>query len=289
MMIQNQSEIGEGSAMPTDPHHTPTILQPSSSQPQKTQKSRKPKRKDTQVPQPSGLTKSIADEAVHKELGNRLVRAATTASSLKAELDSGNINKTQSKVTPNESSSQGTNSGGGLRCQKTMGNTTAQTRIKKLKKRNRSRTHKLKRLYKVGLTTRVEYARDEESLGEDAPKQKRRIDAIDVDDEITLVNDADNEMFDVDDLCGEEVFVVEQEVVSTAVTTTTITTKEITFAQALEALKTSKRKAKGIAFQEPEEVLPTFGYEIKHQGLLVAVSLRMDLPLLDLSVLLRTY
>nr|GEV42628.1 hypothetical protein [Tanacetum cinerariifolium] len=36
-----------------------------------------PTRNDTQVPQPSGLTESIADEAVHKELGDRLVRAAT--------------------------------------------------------------------------------------------------------------------------------------------------------------------------------------------------------------------
>ncbi|GKG35089.1 hypothetical protein Tco_0440243, partial [Tanacetum coccineum] len=52
-------------------------------------------------------------KAVHKELGDSLVRAATTASSLEAEQDRGNINKTQSKATPNESSSQGTNSGGG--------------------------------------------------------------------------------------------------------------------------------------------------------------------------------
>nr|GEV63302.1 hypothetical protein [Tanacetum cinerariifolium] len=81
MVIQNQS-------MPTDPHHTPTILQPSLSQPQKTQKSRKPKRKDSQVPQPSSPTKSVADEAVYKELGDSLVRAATTASSLYGEQDS---------------------------------------------------------------------------------------------------------------------------------------------------------------------------------------------------------
>ncbi|GKA77034.1 hypothetical protein Tco_0783495 [Tanacetum coccineum] len=47
------------------------------------------------------------NEAVHKELGDSLVRAATTASSLEADQDSGNINKTQSKATPNESSSQG--------------------------------------------------------------------------------------------------------------------------------------------------------------------------------------
>nr|GEW15275.1 hypothetical protein [Tanacetum cinerariifolium] len=94
MMIQNQSELGKSSAMPIDPHHIPFILQPSSSQPQKTQKTRKPRRKDAQVPQPSGPTEYVADEAVHKELGDSLVRAATTASSLEAEQDNGNITKT---------------------------------------------------------------------------------------------------------------------------------------------------------------------------------------------------
>ncbi|GJY51406.1 putative ribonuclease H-like domain-containing protein [Tanacetum coccineum] len=44
------------------------------------------------------------DEAVHKELGGRMERAATTASSLEAEKDSGNINMTQSMATLNESS-----------------------------------------------------------------------------------------------------------------------------------------------------------------------------------------
>nr|GEX44739.1 hypothetical protein [Tanacetum cinerariifolium] len=78
-MVQNQSEFGEGSAMPTNPHHTPTILQPLS-QPQKTQKPRKPTRKDTQVPQPSGPTESIVDEAIYKELGDSLLRDAITAS-----------------------------------------------------------------------------------------------------------------------------------------------------------------------------------------------------------------
>nr|GEU66451.1 hypothetical protein [Tanacetum cinerariifolium] len=88
MVIQNQSELDEGSVMPIDPHHTLTILQPSSSQPQKTQKPRKPKRKDTQAPQPGSPIESIADEVIHKELGDRLVRAATIASSLEAEQDS---------------------------------------------------------------------------------------------------------------------------------------------------------------------------------------------------------
>ncbi|GJU80183.1 hypothetical protein Tco_1282548 [Tanacetum coccineum] len=81
-----------------------------------TEKPRKPKRKDTQVPQPSGPTNIVANEVVHKELGGSLVRAATTASSLEAEHDSGNITKTTSKATPNEASSLGTTSGGGPRC-----------------------------------------------------------------------------------------------------------------------------------------------------------------------------
>ncbi|GJT28074.1 hypothetical protein Tco_0908349 [Tanacetum coccineum] len=38
----------------------------------------KPKRKDTQVPQPSDPIENVVDEAVHKELGDSLVRAAKT-------------------------------------------------------------------------------------------------------------------------------------------------------------------------------------------------------------------
>ncbi|GKB35853.1 copia protein, partial [Tanacetum coccineum] len=109
---------------------------------------------------------------------------------------------------------------GGPRCQETIGDTIAQTRVldlektkttqaneiaslkrrvKKLEKKRSSRTHKLKRLYKVGLSARVESSRDEESLGKDASKQGR-INAIDADEDITLVNvqdDADKEMYDV--------------------------------------------------------------------------------------------
>ncbi|GKD72065.1 hypothetical protein Tco_1330347, partial [Tanacetum coccineum] len=77
---------------------------------------------------------NVIEEAVHKELGNSLVRAATTASSLEAEQDSGNITKTQSKATPNESSSLGTTSGGGPKCQETMVDTIAQTRFENVSK-----------------------------------------------------------------------------------------------------------------------------------------------------------
>ncbi|GKE53299.1 hypothetical protein Tco_1488455 [Tanacetum coccineum] len=110
---------------------------------------------------------------------------------------------------------------------------------------------------------RVESSGDEESLGEDASKQER-INATDADNDITLFNvqKVDEEMFDVDALDGEEVFVAErnenvvEEVVdaaqvSTAATNVTITNEEMTLAQALATLKTSKPKVKEIAFQEP--------------------------------------
>nr|GFB36941.1 hypothetical protein [Tanacetum cinerariifolium] len=71
------------------------------------------------VPQPSGPTESVTDEAIHKESGDSLVRAVITTSSLEAE-------------------------------------------------------------------------------------QGRRIDDIDADEDNTLVNDADNKMFDVDDLGEQE-------------------------------------------------------------------------------------
>ncbi|GKA71810.1 hypothetical protein Tco_0778026 [Tanacetum coccineum] len=43
--------------------------------------------RDTKIPQSSGPPVKVGDEAVHKELGDRMERAATTASSLEAEQD----------------------------------------------------------------------------------------------------------------------------------------------------------------------------------------------------------
>nr|GEU59977.1 hypothetical protein [Tanacetum cinerariifolium] len=105
---------------------------------------RKPKRMDTQVLQPSGLTESVADKVVHKELGDSLVRAATTASSLEAEVESSD---------------------------------------------------------------------NKESLGKDASKQEKRIDVIDSDEDITLVSvqdDTDNKMFDLDDLDNGKGIMIEE-------------------------------------------------------------------------------
>nr|GEW62706.1 retrovirus-related Pol polyprotein from transposon TNT 1-94 [Tanacetum cinerariifolium] len=74
------------------------------------------------------------DEAVNEEMDDSLERVATTATSLDAEQERGNIFKNQSKATPNEPGSQGTSSGGGLRCQETMRDTVAQSRSERVSK-----------------------------------------------------------------------------------------------------------------------------------------------------------
>ncbi|GJV61901.1 hypothetical protein Tco_1468001 [Tanacetum coccineum] len=221
-----------------------------------------------------------------------LERAATTTTSLDAEQDRGNINKTQSKATPNEPSSLGTSSGGGPRCKETTGDTIAQTRFEnvsktsndsllagvntprsdedrlklnelmefytklqqriRLEKKRGARTHRLKRLYKVGRPTRV-ISSDEASLGndEDASKQGRIAD-IDADARINLVSthfDADIDMFGVHDLVGDDEVVVESEVASKDVN---LSVNEVTLAQALATLKSAKPKADKVMLPEPE-------------------------------------
>nr|GEY83073.1 hypothetical protein [Tanacetum cinerariifolium] len=72
-------------------------------------------------------------ETVHEERGDTVERAATTASSLEAEHDSGNILRTQSIETLNEPIPEGTGSGSGHRRQDTiLGDRPAQTMFERL-------------------------------------------------------------------------------------------------------------------------------------------------------------
>ncbi|GJV38985.1 hypothetical protein Tco_1417425 [Tanacetum coccineum] len=152
--------------------------------------------------------------------------------------------------------------------------TSLKRRVKRLEKKGGSRTYRLKRLYKVGLSRRVESSEDE-GLGEEDASKQGRIADIDADAGINLVStyfDADTDMFRVHDLVGDEV-VVESEVavktastipVSAATTTTTvIINDEITLAKALAKLKSAKlptttaattiTRAKGLVIHEQEQ------------------------------------
>ncbi|GJZ26663.1 retrovirus-related pol polyprotein from transposon TNT 1-94 [Tanacetum coccineum] len=97
---------------------------------------RKAKR-TTEISQSSGPIPLVIDETVIQEWEDKMERVATTASSLEVEHDSGNINRTESMTTLNESFPQGTNSGSGPRCQDTiLGVAEAQTRFEAASKQS---------------------------------------------------------------------------------------------------------------------------------------------------------
>nr|GEY75250.1 hypothetical protein [Tanacetum cinerariifolium] len=97
-------------------------------------KTKKPKRKDIELPQTSVPTEVVADKAVYEEMYDSVERAATTATSLDAEHDMGIISKTQFTAILNEPSSIGTSSGSGPKRQETMGDAVAQTRSERVSK-----------------------------------------------------------------------------------------------------------------------------------------------------------
>ncbi|GJT72785.1 hypothetical protein Tco_1032071 [Tanacetum coccineum] len=129
--------------------------------------------------------------------------------------------------------------------------TKLKERVKKLERRNKSRTPWLKRLRKVGRSTQVFSSKDK-GLGaqDDAFKQGRKIADLDADVEVTLVDEAqgrndDNLIFDTGVFYKQEVK-VEKVVSTTEVTTfdaTTTTVDELTLAQTLIEIKAAKLKA----------------------------------------------
>ncbi|GJX37137.1 retrovirus-related pol polyprotein from transposon TNT 1-94 [Tanacetum coccineum] len=240
----------------------------------------------------------LKDETVINKWEDRMQRDATTASSLEAEQDSGNINRTQSMATLNESFSQGTDFGSSTRCQDTiLGGAKAQIRFEAAFKqfndphlsrvntlRSGEDSMKLKELMEF-------YAKLSDR--EDASKQGRKIVDLDVDIEVTLIDETQGRndedlMFDAGVLNSDEVF--QEPIVNTdsttkssipvsaadPVTTTgeVVTTasveipEELTLAQTLIEIKRAKPKAvttttvklarsrpkaKGIVFHDQEE------------------------------------
>nr|GEU62333.1 hypothetical protein [Tanacetum cinerariifolium] len=115
----------------------------------------------------------------------------------------------------------------------------------------------LGRLKKFGSVRRVKSSMEKDDLGaqEDASKQRRMIEEIDQNADIALDDETqgrtnDDEMFRVDDLEGEEVVMeTTTGVKDSAAPTTDVTKDEVTMAQALDALKSTKPK---VVVQEQE-------------------------------------
>ncbi|GJS11086.1 putative ribonuclease H-like domain-containing protein [Tanacetum coccineum] len=94
-------------------------------------------KRTTKISQSSEPIPLVTDETIIKEWEDRMERAATIASSLDVEQDSGNINRTQSMATLNEYFPQGTDPGSGPRCKDTiLGGAEAQTRFEAASKQS---------------------------------------------------------------------------------------------------------------------------------------------------------
>ncbi|GJS64417.1 hypothetical protein Tco_0678981 [Tanacetum coccineum] len=190
------------------------------------------KKKNTEVPQPSGSTDNVPDENVPTTSNDPLLSGEDR---LKLTELMDLCTNLQKKVLDLEKAK-----------------TAQDSEIASLKK-------------KVGSARRVESS-DEASLGdqEDASKQGRKIANIDADAEVTLIDETqgrndDNLMFDTGVLDEQEVEV--EKVVSTAeVTTESATTTivdELTLAQTLIEIKAAKPKVRGVMIQEPSEFTTT--------------------------------
>ncbi|GKB04630.1 hypothetical protein Tco_0832825 [Tanacetum coccineum] len=162
MVVQAQEEMVKVQQILLIPYHTPTIIHPLTSQPQKKQKPMKP-RKDTQIPQSSGPTDNVTDEAVNEEMYDRVNTPRSDEDSLKLKELMELCTNMQNRVIDLENT----------KTTQAQEITSLKLRVKKLKKKGGSRTHKLKRLYKVGLLARIESSKDE-GLGEEMHPNRRR-------------------------------------------------------------------------------------------------------------------
>ncbi|GKD68486.1 hypothetical protein Tco_1322576 [Tanacetum coccineum] len=264
MMVQAPEEVGEGSAVPTDSHHTTT--QPSTSRPQKKQ-SRRKQRKD------SGPTEPITDEATNEEHVSTPSYDPSQSGEDRMQLNE--LMDLCAKLSDRVLALENTNTSQAAEI------ATLKERVKKLEKKRRSKTYKPRRLYKVGLSRRIESS-DDASLGAQ---------------EVTLIDETQGRndedlMFDTGVLNGDEVF--QEPMVNTATTISSIlvsvadpvttagevvTTasveipEELTLAQTLIEIKSAKPKAittaatavtpassrpkeKGIIFHDQEEQAP---------------------------------
>ncbi|GJW14858.1 hypothetical protein Tco_0018991 [Tanacetum coccineum] len=256
MMVQANKEEGKDTNIPIDSQQRPITTQPSTSKSQKKQSRRKQK-ENTEVPHPSDSTSDVLNEEHVPTHSNDLLLSGEDRMKLTELMDM--CTKLSERVLDLEHTKT-------AQAQEII---NLKLRVKKLEKKAGFRTHNFKRLYKVGVTRRVESS-DDESLGaqEDASKQGRsRIEAIDRDAEVTLVetqrrND-DNLMFDTSVFDGDEIVVETKELVINAATTTKsipVSTdeidlaQEITLAQALVAMKSAKPKEKDVVQESSENV-----------------------------------
>nr|GFA76326.1 hypothetical protein [Tanacetum cinerariifolium] len=230
MLVQAQQEVDEGTT-------------------------KKPRRKDTELPQTSVPTELVVDEAVYEEMYSNVERVATIATCLDVEHDRGIISKTQFMATLNEPSSISTSSGSRPMRQETIGDAAAQTRVKR--------------------------GRNDQDMFD--------IEVLDYEEVVAEIEVSTADPVTI----ASEVITTAGVKVSTTSTTPTISMDDFTLAKALAALKSAKPmvkepsvpKAKGIVMQEPKETairtikVPSQG--LKDKGKVKMIELKKPLKKKD--------
>ncbi|GJT18537.1 hypothetical protein Tco_0877243 [Tanacetum coccineum] len=232
--------------------HKEIYVTPSHTKKSQKKKPRRKQRKDIEVPQPSGSTEPITDEAANEE--HVSIHSNDPLLNGKDRLKLNELMELCTNLSQRVLDLESTKTSQATKIAK------LKEKVKKLERRSKSRTLGLKRLKKVGRTARIESSKDEE---------------------VTLVDEAQgridgNLMFDIGVFDEQEVEV--EKVVSTAEVTTasatTTTVDELTLAQTLIEIKAAKPKAvttattttttaiispkaRGVVVQEPSEFITT--------------------------------
>ncbi|GJU15753.1 uncharacterized mitochondrial protein-like protein [Tanacetum coccineum] len=217
-----------------------------SRRPQKKQLRRK-QRKDTEVPQPSGSTEPITDEAANAEHVPTHFNNPFFSGEDRLKLNE--LMELCIKLSERVLDLENTKTSQAAEI------TKLKERIKKLERRNTSRTLGLKRLRKVGRYAQVVSSEDE-GLGaqEDASKHERKINDLDADAEVTLVDEAqgrndDNLMFNTR--------VLDEQEVETLIEIKAAKPKAVTTAATTTTTAIIRPKARGVVVQEPSEFRTT--------------------------------
>nr|GEV06249.1 hypothetical protein [Tanacetum cinerariifolium] len=238
IMVQAPKEVGD---IPTDTQDIPILTQPSASQPQRKHKPRRKQKEATEVPQTGPQAKEHIPTPSHDPLPSG-----------KDRLQLNELMDICTKLSDRVLSLEQTKTNQSAKIEK------LKKRVKKLEEKKKKRTHGLKRLYKVGLSAKVESSEDEEGLGaqEDVSKQGKIVE-IDANEDLFLIDETaqdqerikDQDLFGVHDLDGDEVFM--------DVTTGENVEQDATITKSVKEIKAAKPKAKGVTIQEPSEFRTT--------------------------------
>nr|GEV06224.1 hypothetical protein [Tanacetum cinerariifolium] len=192
MMVQAPEEVV---GIPTDTQDTPILTQPSSSQSQRKYKSKRKQRKETEVPH----TEPKTDEHIPTHSHDLLPSGED-------KMQLSELMEICTKLFDRVLSLEQIKTNQAAKIKK------LKKRVKKLEGKKKKRTHGLKRLYKVGLSARVESSKEEEGLEVSVAKSVEGI---------------------------------------TAATTLQIFKDDVILAQTLIEIKAAKPRARGVIVQDP--------------------------------------